>query len=48
MWSLLVACALSLPQKQRLAGAINGPDGPLTGATVFICAARPRRGVGVL
>ena len=49
MEHLLVAFALALPpQGLELRGIVQGPDGPLSGATVFVATARPRRGVGVL
>ena len=49
MESLLIAFALSLPpQGLQLRGTVQGPDGPLSGATVFVASARPRRGVGIL
>ena len=52
MEHLLVAFALAFPpldpQGLELRGIVQGPDGPLSGATVFVATARPRRGVGVL
>jgi len=49
MESLLIAFALSLaPQGLQLEGTVQGPDGPLSGATVYVASARPRRGIGVL
>lgn len=49
MEHLLVALALALPsQGLELRGTVQGPDGPLAGATVYVATARPRRGIGIL
>ena len=50
MWTWLAALALvSFPQQgPTLSGVVSGPDGPVSGATVFVARARPRRGVGIL
>ena len=40
---------VSFPQQgPTLSGVVSGPDGPVSGATVFVARARPRRGVGIL
>ena len=47
IWLFALALASS-PQGLELTGTVRGPDGPLTGATVFVSSARPQRGVGIL
>lgn len=50
MGTWLIASLLSLcaPQGLQLSGTVQGPDGPLAGASVYVATARPRRGIGVL
>ena len=47
-WLVALALSTFVPQGLQLTGTVRGPDGPLAGANVYVAAARPRRGVGIL
>jgi hypothetical protein len=47
-WLAALVLSTFVPQGLQLTGTVQGPDGPLAGASVFVSTARPRRGVGIL
>lgn len=47
-WLAALVLSSLVPQGLELRGTVQGPEGPLAGASVFVSTARPRRGVGVL